>query len=78
MYVFIFSQSEKVCKIPKACGSFQHQGVTRFYGMLKPIGSGCFSLKKIYFGYEPFIMKMHADSPKNDIANKNLSVLCDV
>jgi hypothetical protein len=35
-------------------------------------------LKIIYFEYRPFIVKMHAESPKNDIASKNLSVLCDV
>ncbi len=36
------------------------------------------SFKKIYFKYWPFIMKMHVNSPKSDIANKNLSALCDV
>ncbi len=35
-------------------------------------------LKKIYFEYKPLIVKMHAKSPKNDIANKNLNVLCDM
>jgi hypothetical protein len=34
--------------------------------------------KKIYSKYQPLIVKMHAESPKNDIASKNLNVLCDV
>jgi hypothetical protein len=44
---------------------------TYYISMLSP-------LKIIYFEYRPFIVKMHAESPKNDIASKNLSVLCDV
>jgi hypothetical protein len=34
--------------------------------------------KKIYYEYQPFIMKMHVESPKNDTSKKNLNVLCDM
>jgi hypothetical protein len=34
--------------------------------------------KRIYFEYRPFIVKMHANSPKSDIASKNSSGLCDM
>jgi len=37
-----------------------------------------FLSKRIYFKYSPFIVKIHVESQKSDIANKNLSVFCDV
>ncbi len=37
-----------------------------------------FPSKRIYFEYQPLIVKMHVKSPINDIASKNLNVLCDV
>jgi hypothetical protein len=36
------------------------------------------STKIYYYEYQPFIMKMHVESPKNDTSKKNLNVLCDV
>jgi hypothetical protein len=33
-----------------------------------------FPSKKIYYEYRPFIVKMHAKSPKSGIASKNLNV----
>jgi hypothetical protein len=37
-----------------------------------------FPSKTIYFDNRPLIVKIHIDNPKNDIASKTLSVLCDV
>jgi len=37
-----------------------------------------FTLKNIYSKYQPLIVKMHVESPKNDTTSKNLSVLCDM
>jgi hypothetical protein len=34
--------------------------------------------KRIYYEYQPLIVKMHTKSPKRGISSKNLSVLCDV
>jgi hypothetical protein len=37
-----------------------------------------FLSKEIYYEYQPLIVRMHAKSPKSDIASKNLITLCDV
>jgi hypothetical protein len=34
--------------------------------------------KKIYYEYQPLIVNMHVESPKNDTTSKNLSALCDM
>jgi hypothetical protein len=37
-----------------------------------------FPSKIIYFEYQPLIVKIHIERPKNDTASKNLNVLCDM
>ncbi len=49
MYIYFFSQSKNVYKIPEAYESFQHQGQQNFTECQDSLDLNAFSLKKNLF-----------------------------
>jgi len=78
MYVCFSHNLKKFTKFQKLVNLFNMKGNKILRNVKTHYISMFFPSKIIYSKYQPLIMKMHVESPKNDTTSKNLSVLYDM